>query len=899
MFLLFLLVGMKVAFAYDDVIEVKSIVAGDTYPDASVSPANLISMEGVNPVPPTDLSSTTYGIVGWNCWHTSGSNNANAWLLLDVGEALPVADLYIWNMNQYGNWDRDIKDITVTCSADSNDGTDGTWTEIGNFEIPKGPGNGSPCNYQLRVPVAQTMRFIKIQALSSYGSVYWGLGKLMLTQDHSATGDENIVELKMLVKKYGQYHFYEYTYASWSRLDDACKAAQELIDAQSADAAAIEAAIAELNNAADALVTKANLMQGGTVITYSCYGQGYEAANTADGRFDTRWASSGIVDTVSVVADLKEQVAFNQVAVFETEAYSGRIESIEVQVSADGVSWSQWGSIRPRNAYSSVVADEVSARYIRVLFHDCTPEGINVDELMVFNDPSARSTEEPVEWRTADPSWIVQQPSLKPNVYQVRKADLKYGMFIHYGINTFLGQEWSDGSAPASAYNPDLSTLDPESWVKTAYEGGMNFVVLVTKHHDGFALWNTQVGTYNINNTGREGDKRDIVKEVADACRKYGIKLGLYYSAWDRNWDAAHTQTSTGLDRVQLAQEYNDFALAQMTELLDGRYGEISELWIDGAWVKSNTAWEFARLYDTVKRLQPTCQMAVNCTIRGKTPDQYEGGEELYYFPSDFRLQDPMFTRPGADADPKIYQHKGNEYYLPFEATICINNTWFWSDKNNAESVLSAERIKEAYCHMSEQQNTLVVNLAPGHDGRFNSYDVDGLYAGARLLGIARGEARADKVDGEQAVRVDYVTSDGYVAWPTEYFYGNSGDSFTVKPLDLEADGYQLVEGQTDFSGVFGTDTSVEFVYRDCGDKITSVSKVLSQNQLFRFEDDTLKITSNDSGTVEVYSTDGRQIIARNFNAGTSQVSLPACKGIYLVVFRVNNQVSVRKVCLT
>ena len=80
---------------------------------------------------------------------------------------------------------------------------------------------------------------------------------------------------------------------------------------------------------------------------------------------------------------------------------------------------------------------------------------------------------------------------------------------------------------------------------------------------------------------------------------------------------------------------------------------------IDGAWVKSNGAWEFARMYDTVKRLQPSCQMAVNTCIRcGRTPDQYQGGEEIYYFPSDFRLHDPMFTRCGADADPKVYRRE-------------------------------------------------------------------------------------------------------------------------------------------------------------------------------------------------------------------------------------------------
>lgn len=893
-----LFLGVNYASAFDDVIEVKSIIAGDSYPDGSISPNNLISMEGVNPVPPVELSETTYGISGWNCWHTSGNDNSNAWLLLDLGEVLPVDEVYIWNMNQYGNWDRDIKDIVMSFSADSQDGNDGTWTEIGQYVVPQGPGDGSACRAQLCVPVSKKLRYLKIQALSSYGSIYWGLGKIMLSQDHSETGDADVVELKFWYKKYSRYKPYEYTAASWNRLKSACDAAAELIDGQSTDSEAISSALVELKDAAEALEKKENLLSGGLIVSKSCYGSGYEAQNMADGRFDTRWASAGIVDTVSVTADLMAVKRFNQVAVFETEAYSGRIERISVQTSDDGTSWKDWAARRPLLAYTSIAGEPVSARYLRVLFHDCAPEGINVDELMVFDDPSATCSEEPVEWRLGSPDWIVQKSSLDPNVYQVRKAHLKYGMFIHYGMNTFLGQEWSDGSASPSVYNPDLTTLDPESWVKAAYEGGMNFVVLVTKHHDGFALWDTQVGTYNINHTGREGDKRDIVKEVADACRKYGIKLGLYYSAWDRNWDANNTQASTGLDRVQLAQKYNDFALAQITELMDGRYGEISEFWIDGAWVKSNTSWEFARMYDAVKRLQPTCQMAVNCTIRGVTPDQYQGGEELYYFPSDFRLQDPMFTRPGADADPKIYKHDGVDYYLPFEATICINNTWFWSEGNNEESVLSAEKIKSSYNHMVEQGNTLVVNLAPGRNGLFSTFDVDGLYAGARALGIARGSAKAEIDEGAQSVRVDYVTKDGYVAWPTDYIYGKAGENFTVNPVDLSADGYRLEDGQAGFNGVFGVDDRVQFIYDDCGDNILSSVSSVSSDQWFAEADGTLMMSNTADGVVKVYAMDGRCVLAQNVHAGINNVSLPVNSGVYIVAVHDDSETKIKKICL-
>ena len=559
-----------------------------------------------------------------------------------------------------------------------------------------------------------------------------------------------------------------------------------------------------------------NWADGAVVSATSCYGEGYEAKHVADGDFGTRWASSEMTGTAWLTLDLRGAKTFNCVNVHESEGYKGRIERVTVSVSDNGIDWKRWSTRRPSDAKTTLTGEAVTARYVQVAFEDCSPEGINIDEVEVSHTPSAVATAEPVEWRGASADWITQQSGREPNVYQVRKAHLKYGMFIHYGMNTFLGQEWTDGSSPASAYHPDLSTLNPEEWVKAAYEGGMNFIVLVTKHHDGFALWNTAVGTYNINHTGRKGDRRDIVKEVADACRKYGIKLGLYYSAWDRNWDRNHTQASTGLDRVQLAQEYNDFALAQITELMDGRYGEISEFWIDGAWVKSNGAWEFARMYDTVKRLQPSCQMAVNTCIRcGRTPDQYQGGEEIYYFPSDFRLHDPMFTRRGADADPKVYRREGQDYYLPFEATVCMNNSWFWSEKNNAESVMSADKIKAAYEHMVEQGNTLVVNLAPGKDGLLKDYDVEALYEGARALGIARGDARLNRGKEERAVRIDYVTAKGHVAYPTHYLYGKKGESFTVKAEDLSQDGYRFVGQREVVSGRFGKTKRIEFVYED------------------------------------------------------------------------------------
>lgn len=125
---------------------------------------------------------------------------------------------------------------------------------------------------------------------------------------------------------------------------------------------------------------------------------------------------------------------------------------------------------------------------------------------------------------------ITLQPSNKPNEVQRAMAARKYGMFIHFGINTFYDTEWSNGKLDISGYRPE--GIDADGWVKNAYEAGMNYVILITKHHDGFCLWDTSTTDYCVN---RSPVTTDVVAKVAEACEKYGVELGLYYSLWDRH----------------------------------------------------------------------------------------------------------------------------------------------------------------------------------------------------------------------------------------------------------------------------------------------------------------------------------------------------------------------------
>lgn len=327
---------------------------------------------------------------------------------------------------------------------------------------------------------------------------------------------------------------------------------------------------------------------------------------------------------------------------------------------------------------------------------------------------------------------IMQQPSLEPNACQLEQIKRRFGMFLHFGINTFNNTEWSDGKLPIESYRP--AAIDADGWVKTACEAGMNYVVLITKHHDGFCLWDTNTTRYSVNFSPVQ---TDVVKAVSDACQKYGVKLGLYYSLWDRHETC-----------YQDDAEYVRYMERQLTELMDGRYGEIVELWFDGGWDKPCRSWQLDRLYSLIKTLQPQCQIGVNHTV-GKysekaggpkkryQPQNYRDRDPLRMFPSDFRLWDPHMCR---EDDPKIYTFNGKEYYLPFEMTICSRKefSWFYSDAYEAKPLMDAEEIVRNYQTLAKANNMLVLNLPPNVNGRLVESDVANLRQVAKTLGIDR-----------------------------------------------------------------------------------------------------------------------------------------------------------------
>ncbi|MEG1551022.1 MAG: alpha-L-fucosidase, partial [Oscillospiraceae bacterium] len=192
--------------------------------------------------------------------------------------------------------------------------------------------------------------------------------------------------------------------------------------------------------------------------------------------------------------------------------------------------------------------------------------------------------------------------SIVPSERQIEVQRDGFNVFIHYGLNTFTGKEWGDGKVPASMFNPTRQNTD--QWVETIKNTGAKSIILTAKHHDGFCMWQTKTTDYSVKNSPYKNGKGDVVREVANSCKKYGMKFGVYLSPWDRN----HKDYAT--------PQYNDVYVEQLTELLT-QYGDISYVWLDGACGsymdgKEKQVYDFERYFALIRKLQPNALIS-NC----------------------------------------------------------------------------------------------------------------------------------------------------------------------------------------------------------------------------------------------------------------------------------------------
>ncbi|WP_428331534.1 alpha-L-fucosidase [Mucilaginibacter sp.] len=267
-------------------------------------------------------------------------------------------------------------------------------------------------------------------------------------------------------------------------------------------------------------------------------------------------------------------------------------------------------------------------------------------------------------------------------------VDLRFGMFIHFNIATYVNQDWPDPEAPASLFNP--TKLNCDQWAKAAKSANMSYGCITTKHHSGFCIWDTKTTDYNVMNSPL---KRDVVKEYTDAFRANGLKVFLYYSILD---------THHKLRPNCITPAHIKMIKAQLTELLT-KYGDIQALIIDG-W---DAPWSrityddvpFEEIYRLVKSLQPNCLLM---DLNGAKYPQ----EGMYY--SDIKTYE-------MGAGQRIANDKD---HLPSLACLPLQQNWFWETSHPTTPVKDPEKlVNETLIPLNKSNCNFILNVAPNRDG--------------------------------------------------------------------------------------------------------------------------------------------------------------------------------------
>ena len=276
------------------------------------------------------------------------------------------------------------------------------------------------------------------------------------------------------------------------------------------------------------------------------------------------------------------------------------------------------------------------------------------------------------------------------NLHQLQQefVDLRFGLFIHFGMGTYLNNDWADPDSSPALFNP--TNLNCRQWVQGAQNAGMTFGCISVKHHNGFCMWDTATTDYCVMNSGIH---RDVLKEFADALREKNMKLMFHFSILD-----LHEKI---LPR-HIKPEHTDFIKAQLRELLT-QYGPVTAIMIDGwdaPWARiSYEDISFEEIYYFIKSIQP------ECLVMDLNGDKYPG-DALFY--SDLKTYEQ-------GAGQQIDNEKA---WLPSMACDHLQPTWFWKDSFPSLELTSAQSIvDENIIPKNKVGCTFILNTAPNTDG--------------------------------------------------------------------------------------------------------------------------------------------------------------------------------------
>lgn len=324
---------------------------------------------------------------------------------------------------------------------------------------------------------------------------------------------------------------------------------------------------------------------------------------------------------------------------------------------------------------------------------------------------------------------VEQLISVFPTERQLNFQQSEFMIFVHFGMNTFHNREWGTGKESPGDFNP--TDLDTDQWCRAAKAAGAKGIVLTCKHHDGFCLFQTKYTEHSVKNSPWKDGMGDVLAELVESCRKYELKVGVYLSPWDMN------------SKLYGTKAYDDYFVNQLTELLTN-YGEIFEVWFDGAKGKDAPDFEYdwKRYYQTIRELQPQAVISVT------GPDvRWCGNEAGKCRKSEWNVVSACLmdvekiaasSQQGEDDTAKLNKMSSLDedlgsratlkgvnklIWYPAEVDVSIRKGWFYHKKED-KTVKSLEKLMQIYYSSVGGNASLLLNVCPNTQGQFADIDV-------------------------------------------------------------------------------------------------------------------------------------------------------------------------------
>lgn len=334
---------------------------------------------------------------------------------------------------------------------------------------------------------------------------------------------------------------------------------------------------------------------------------------------------------------------------------------------------------------------------------------------------------------------------------QLDFLDWEFGIFFHFGIRAFYPghKDWDGLDMPPEKFNPEK--LDCEQWIRTAKSAGATYAILTCKHHDGFALWPSKYSRYSVANTPWKNGDGDVVREFTNACRKYGLKVGLYYSP--AQWGKYAIPFSTG-------KEYDDYFVGQIGELLTN-YGKIDYLWFDGCGSEGHE-YDRERIVSEISRMQP--EILTFCDPEWTPGVRWIGNEDGYA-----SLDNPLVVSSVDFSELSTEEQRLDKaVFLPSECDCRIRDTWFYDDNEN--TLKSLDELFGMYEMSVGHGSNFLLDIGPDNRGLLPEADV------ARVLELG------EKIRRSFSVPLNYTDP------------SKCGDTYTIVHKELDREDWKIPE---------------------------------------------------------------------------------------------------------